>query len=219
MNGLMRLLVPLCLLLAMTHASAGHYVTDKLLVGLYAKPDLEGEPVAVLTSGTPLEVLEHKDEAVQVRAPDGSSGWMEAGYVTEDKPATQALLEASAERKRLEEALEASRKELEQLRQGSLDDKLDEDETATASSTDMARRLATLEALNKQLQSRLDGVRAALEGRAVSPDSDTDESLPFTGIPPTWFLALAVATLVLGFIGGLLWVDRRQRRRHGGFRL
>ena len=35
----------------------------------------------------------------------------------------------------------------------------------------------------------------------------------------TWLWVAVVAALVLGFLLGVLWIDRRNRIRHGGFRL
>ena len=34
-----------------------------------------------------------------------------------------------------------------------------------------------------------------------------------------WFLGSIVVALILGLIGGMTWLDKRMRQRHGGFRL
>ena len=79
------------------------HITDKLVVGLYEKSSLEGEPLQLLPSGMPVEVLEKKGEVTQVRLADDTKGWVEAEYVTDEKPASMLLLETQAELRQLKQ--------------------------------------------------------------------------------------------------------------------
>ncbi|GEM_PF-4327109 len=88
------------LLLAWSVAAPAAYVTDRLAAGLYAQPR-EGRPLRVLPSGTPVERLGRKDGFCRVRTGSGETGWIRCRYLSEDKPARQALLQCLAEKAEL----------------------------------------------------------------------------------------------------------------------
>ena len=50
------------------------YVTDRFEIGIHESTDIDSVIIAVIPSGTPLEVLERNGEFVQVSTPDGTSG-------------------------------------------------------------------------------------------------------------------------------------------------
>lgn len=87
-------------------ATAAH-VTDKLLVGLYAKPDSTTPPIELLESGTALNVLSRQNGYTKVKVANGKEGWLESSYVTETKPASMRLLEVQAELITLRRQLES----------------------------------------------------------------------------------------------------------------
>jgi len=93
--GYTRLLLGFALLL-MTEGSLGAYITDKLLAGYYASPDLTTEPIRALPNSTPMEVLETKGKLSRVRLGDSSEGWVETRYITQEKPVKTMLLELQA---------------------------------------------------------------------------------------------------------------------------
>lgn len=99
------------LLLSFSTAQAAH-ITDKLLVGLYAKPAPGTQPIKVLPSGTPLDVLERKDAYAKVRLGDGKEGWVKSVYISEEKPARAMLLELQAQTSTLKNKLLEAEKEL-----------------------------------------------------------------------------------------------------------
>ncbi len=76
-------------------ALAAH-ITDKLVVGMYAQASPEGSPLKLLSSGTPIEVLQTKDGYTQVRLADDTEGWVSSSYITEEKPAKAMLAETQA---------------------------------------------------------------------------------------------------------------------------
>ena len=82
-----------CTLLWCVDLSAAH-ITDKLLAGLYEEPSSAQKPVKLLSSGTPVEVLEKRGGYQRVKLADGIEGWVNASYVTDEEPAQVKLEEA-----------------------------------------------------------------------------------------------------------------------------
>ncbi len=82
------------------------YITDKLVAGLYETAALDDNPVKALNSGTPLEVVDRKGDFIKVRTPDGTVGWVEAAYLTDEKPARSMLLELQAKNSTLKTQLD-----------------------------------------------------------------------------------------------------------------
>jgi len=106
------------LLASTAAASAGAqtmYVVDKLVIGLHEGKDRTSTLLKALPTGTPLEVLERDDKFAKVRAPDGTTGWIEAGYLMKQKPAQILILEVEDKYRRTRERLAKAEKALEQL--------------------------------------------------------------------------------------------------------
>lgn len=85
--------------------AAAAYITDKLMVGVQAQPGATGEPARLVQGGTPVEVLARGGEHLEVRLPDGATGWVEKRLVTDDRPASFLLVEAQARKAALEREL------------------------------------------------------------------------------------------------------------------
>jgi hypothetical protein len=83
------------LLLALATADVGHaataYVTDELVLGVYAAQSTLGPRLATLHSGATVEALNVSGDATQVRLPDGTTGWVKSAYLTTSQPATVRL--------------------------------------------------------------------------------------------------------------------------------
>jgi hypothetical protein len=229
----LRHLLLLLLLLLSSLASAAH-ITDKLVVGLYPEPAAEGTPLQLLSSGTPLEVLDRRQGFAEVRLADDTRGWVEAGYVTDEKPAKAMLLETQARLRQMGlelAALRASAGGDEPPAALSLPPSAREAELQQALA-EAQQRLATLEqqlqqqAANGDAQQRLETlqgrVRAALEDLADAQGLTLQAA---AGPPAGDFFAryqvwiIGSAALVLGFAAGIAYIDRRIRRRYGGFRI
>ena len=105
-----RRVVALAMLLAVAAGpAAGAYITDKLMVGVQAQPGATGEPARLVQGGTPVEVLARDGGHLEVRLPDGATGWVETRFVTDDRPASFLLVEAQAGKAALERELAALR--------------------------------------------------------------------------------------------------------------
>ncbi|WP_260295726.1 TIGR04211 family SH3 domain-containing protein [Sedimenticola hydrogenitrophicus] len=97
---------------ALVGTAQGARITDKLLAGLYAEPDSAGQPTRVLPSDTPLERLEQQGDFTKVRLGDGSEGWVESRFITDEKPARVMLLELQAKNSQLQQQLRAAERQL-----------------------------------------------------------------------------------------------------------
>lgn len=76
--------------------------------------------------------------------------------------------------------------------------------------------LQSLQEKNLELNARIRLAIANLNGEKA-PSAKQLASLD-PGLP-IWYLGLLAAVLLFGFIGGMLWLDYRYRKRHGGFRI
>ncbi len=145
-------------------AGAAHaaHITDKLLAGLYPKPEASGKPLQLLVTGTPVEEIKQKGSFTEVRLSDGTRGWIQTEYLTEEKPASVKLLELQAETGEIKQQLaeaqathtadqqriaEMERSQGEAGRASSLGS-----EAAESLASDLARARAEIASLRAQLQ-------------------------------------------------------------------
>ena len=174
------------------------YVTDTLQLGLHQASDTSDRPFRSLDSGQELEILSRTTYYANVQLPDGTEGYVKAGFLVSNKPAKLIVAEITAERDRYA-------RELEETRQA------------------FAAPAATIDALKQQatdLQTRLDSSEAQI---AELGDENTGlrgrQSQYKHSMPLQWVAGAVGACLVGGFLFGLWWVDYRSRSRHGGIRI
>jgi SH3 domain protein len=123
-------------LLSGAYASAETaYVSDDLILGVYADKNQQGARLATLHSGASVEVLARDGEYAQVRLPNGNEGWVKASFLTTHetsgirvkaleeelsriKSTTPAMAEAAAraELQNLKQQLDAKQQELDALK-------------------------------------------------------------------------------------------------------
>src|SRR6202030_2038573 len=75
-------------LLAANGRAAPAYVTDELVLGVYAEQSTQGQRLTTLHSGASVETLAVSGESTQVRLPDGRTGWVKTAYLTTREPAS-----------------------------------------------------------------------------------------------------------------------------------
>lgn len=78
------------------------YVSDELVLNVYAEENTQGQRLATLHSGASVETLSINGEYTQVRLADGTTGWVKSAYLTANEPASLRV-------KQLEEELERTR--------------------------------------------------------------------------------------------------------------
>lgn len=219
---------PILLLLFCFSASSvlAAHITDRLVVGLYAEPTTEGKPVELLTSGAALEVLSRREGFAEVEVASGNRGWVEDRYVTDDKPAKAELKETQAR-------LRQQGLELAALRSEKLGDAPANAPTPLTPTTEEARlRQALLEAearaedFEARLAEGMESIAEEATRERIRMAIDVLSEVPGVNRGPAtpgplsdwgpWIIGLAA--LVLGFVGGVAYVDYKIRRRYGRFR-
>ena len=71
------------------------YINDQLRVGIRAEPNNDSAPLAVVTTGDKLEMLEKSAGYILVKTEQGVEGWIKDIYTTEEAPAIVRLKELS----------------------------------------------------------------------------------------------------------------------------
>jgi len=183
------------LLLLLSNTLSAAYVTDKLLAGVYEKPEISAAPLQLLPSGTPVELLKTEGTFTQVRLPNRSEGWIESHFISNEKPAQVMLLELQAVTAELRRKLQQGEKVLEQS-------KVTFPDQAT-----LKTNLVEAEKQIKFLTQELQDVKSKLNNKHAIL------SLPL------WLLPTAGLLFLLGVIGGIIFQNYSLRKRFGGLRL
>jgi len=116
---------PAALLLALLAArgvAATAYVSDELVLGVYAEENNQGQRLATLHSGTKVETLAQGGDFTQVRLSDGTTGWVKTAFLTATEPAVVRVKHLEEELDRIRAttpalAEAAARSEVERLKQ------------------------------------------------------------------------------------------------------
>jgi SH3 domain protein len=174
------------------------YVTDNLRLGLHKAADTSDRAFNVLDSGQEMDVLSRDRNYANVRLPDGTEGWVKNAYLVDDKPAKLIVAEITAERDGLITELAEAKKSF----------------AAPAATIDSLRAEAA------QFDVQLADANAQIEDLKSDNASYQGLKEQYRGsLPLNWVGAAIGVCLIGGFLLGIWWVDRSNRRRHGGFRV
>jgi hypothetical protein len=199
--------------LAANGRAAPAYVTDELVLGVYAEQSTQGQRLATLHSGASVETLVVSGESTQVRLPDGRTGWVKTAYLTTREPATVRI-------KQLQDELDRTRATTPALAEA-------------AERSEVAR--LTRELAARQAESSMPAAGVPAAGSPATRDSDTatatmsatatpggskkaGDGRPFDPHPWLWISTLCIA-LACGFWLGYAALARRIRKKFGGLRV
>lgn len=202
--------------IASAQPAAAAYITDKLLIGVRDLPQASAKTGPLLQGGAPVDVLKREGDFLQVRAPDGTLGWVEGRYVTEEKPAAQLLLDAQARNGELARKVQEleSRMAAAMLPTGGIDPKqVAEMERALGLARERIRQLESepIDALRHEVEALRGRVTRAVEALGAELPKPKDSPVAaFYREPAVWGGGLAL--LGVGFVLG-----RIGRRRPFGF--
>jgi len=194
----MRLVIGFLVLLPIAAAAETMYITDNLRLGLHQAEDTSGRAFRMLESGQALEIISRNRNYANVRLPDGAQGYVKAAYLVDEKPAKLIVAETIAER----DALVAELAETKLAFEGpaaTIQGLKDDAASLTAKLDDAELRVTDLEEENANIQ----GLKEKYKG----------------SLPITWVAAAIGVCLIGGFLAGLWWIDRSNRKRHGGIRI
>ena len=188
--------------------AATAYVSDELVLGVYAEQNGQGNRLATLHSGATVETLAVNGESTQVRLSDGTTGWVKSAYLTSQEPATVRIkqLQEEVDRNRATTpglAAAAARSELEQLK------------------SELAGKQSELDAARQTLAAPAPASGGAVTGDAANTASPgVAMGLISAGIAHPWTLLIAVlAALACGFWLGYSTLARRVRNKFGGIKV
>jgi SH3 domain protein len=190
--------IVLLLLLPCAALAETAYVTDTLRLGLHQAADTSDRPFRNLESGQMMEVLSRTQYYAHVQLPDGTRGYVKAGFLVDQKPAKLIVAETLSEIDRLNA-------EIEEMRQSFAAPAATID-TLRAQVADLESRLATSEASAAELREENTNLREIQAKNQIL-------------VPLGWVGGVAAACVVAGLLFGLWWTDHRSRKRHGGIRI
>ena len=186
-------------LLSMRGVAATAYVSDELVLGVYAEQNSQGQRLATLHSGTRVETLAQNGDFTQVRLSDGTTGWVKSAFLTTNEPAVVRV-------KQLEEELDQRRA------------------TTPALAEAAARR--EVERLQSELaakQSELDAARVSGSAPVIaSPPASGPLAAIQAAAAPRWPVIAAISLAVglgVGFWLGYATLARRVREKFGGIKV
>ncbi len=194
----MRLLIGVLALLPIVAAAETAYITDNLRLGLHQAEDTSDRAFRMLESGQQLEIISRDRNYANVQLPDGTSGYVKAAYLVDEKPAKLIVAETAAER----DALAAELEETKRAFAGpaaTIDGLKGEAATLTEKLAGAESEVAALQAENASIQ----GMKERYKG----------------SLPLSWVGAAIGVCLIGGFLTGLWWLDHSSRKRHGGVRI
>jgi SH3 domain protein len=244
-----QLLLSAVLLAQFSAASAALYITDNISVGVFATPDLQGEPELRLTSGMAVDVIESRGAVRKIRTEHGEQGWLKASFLIKTPPLTQKLEESRQALAQLESALESLQEENASLKKfsaeakgvtvlrGELERVRKQNETLTAQLAAQPKSVAaapvSIDDQVSELQAQLETIKgeksdmeqrlaaAVLIGGGSAADFEGAHEPSISDIQVT--LPGVIVVLIIGLLvgGGVSyrWLDRRLTKRFGGIKL
>jgi cell division septation protein DedD len=210
-------------LLAARVGAATAYVSDELVLGVYAEQNSQGQRLATLHSGANVETLGVSGDFTQVRLNDGTVGWVKSAYLTTQMPATVRV-------KQLEEELDRSRATTPALAEAAARSEalqLKRELNAVQSELDAARAAAASPAPAGPASA--DPARGAAEGAPAEGTPTASVPVAPSGIPGvlaaisshgrTWTAVSLVLMLACGYWLGYGTLARRIKRKFGGIKV
>ena len=189
----MRVAGLLLTLLASNALAATAYVTDELVLGVYATQNTQGQRLATLHSGAVVETLSTNGDATEVRLPDGTRGWVKTAYLTNIEPAATRIKQMQEE--------------------------LDRTHATTPALAEAAER-SEVERLTRELAAAQQAAADAAAQPAMSNGSASAVAAPPRSESHAWKWVVALcAALLAGFWLGYTTLARRIKAKFGGIKV
>lgn len=174
------------------------WVNDIIYLGVRPERD-GGKPVAVVKSGTVLEVLERDRRNLRVRTPDGVEGWVSTTYISEEMPARQQLAQVQERYATLSSEVDRMNGDMEKVNEAN---------------TALSANLMSLSEERDQLQRQIAELTQEIEALRPKPEEAADAQRKLL----YWVGSLAGLVLIT-FFGGAAWYRSRAMKKLGGLRI
>lgn len=240
-----RLIILFMLLLFATNSTAQSlYITDKISISIYPDKDINSAPLKLLPSGTVVSTISKetsakKDKLVQVKTNDGITGWVEAKYLTNEKPTQIAYLQLTTKYKAAQAKIqdyETRLLDMQELRKEAktvdwLRNKLNENRKKEAAyeqqiklkditSAELRITIANLE--DQLLRQNQSASNAEPQNQSANQTSFSNyEEETSTGFYAnsssirfyTWLVLSLAVTLIIGILLGFVLIDYKARKK------
>lgn len=190
------------------------WIHDQLRVDMRSGPTFENRIIDFLPSGTPVTVLETRDDWIRVRTGD-EEGWIQSQYTTGTPVAADRLEAAQAELARMRRERDSLAEELTAARQEAAVVRVEGTEAATA----LEQTRAELEALRRTSASAVETAAAlrALRGEAAGLQDRLDtleqENLVLTTDNRIEGIKWGAGAVALGIVLSMIVSAFSRRRR------
>ncbi len=185
------------------------YVSDKLVLNVYAEPDQASARVATIETGDAVGEIESSGSYVHVRLNDGREGWVGTNYLTREAPAAARLRELQDGQK---DAVKAAEKK------------------AADEISRLRKEAATLQSQLSELQAAAAKTSTATEVAPtpaetlpqVASENEREPTLeqPANRRSTTWLWSFAVVLAIgVGFTAGYQSLAGRLRKRYGKLKI
>jgi hypothetical protein len=179
------------------------YVSDKLVLNVYAEADQSSSRVATIETGDAVDELERGQNFIRVRLANGTEGWVGSSYLTGDAPAAVQLRELQRQQKGASQSA---------------------DKKATEEIARLKKESESLQAQVKQLRAAAAAAPAAaddgvLEGASPAPQQLAAVAPAQSGGSMWLWLLIVVLAAGLAYAAGYQSLARRLRKKFGGLRI
>ncbi len=165
-------------------AAENAFVIDKLLVGVHEGKDLDSAIIKVLPTGTQLEILKREGELAYVADPEQTKGWVDAAYLTAERPAALRALELEKEKLALVARIKVLETQPATARPGQEnsqangqananpnDDSNGKVDALTSENTELKGKLSDERLRSGKLQTEVAGLRTEVKNSSAPPDA------------------------------------------------
>jgi len=217
------------------------YITDKISVNIHSDKSAQSERIKSLPSGTVVDVLARENNYAKVRTRDKVVGWVDAKYLTNEKPTQIEYLQLAVKYKEAQAKIEDYQTRLLQMQElrkeaktaDWLRNRLNENQkTEDSLNQDLKYKdieIAELKISVANLEDQLINTKAELNNvlassgavsHQVTTTSDasqqplysTNSSVSFY----TWLVLSLAVTLIIGILMGFVLIDYKVRKKQDG---
>lgn len=187
------LLFSLILGLPLWAAAEQVYINDTLRVGVRPVPSSSAAPIAVVTTGMRLQVIDRVDGYLKIRGDDDIEGWIKDIYVVAEAPSVIKLQELKKKYALVQKKVKHLQTDL---------------QVATEATRMLSEQLKAQKADTSRLQVEL------ARKMGVQRLEEAQHSL-------IWWIGLFIIPILgfAGFYGGIAWYRTQTMKRLGGLRV